>query len=292
MTIKRGITTFLSLIAVTWLYAADESQKINEAGVVVFTSGTVDATDAQGKTHALGRGSAFYTQETIITEDTAKAKLRFTDGNLVSLAPNTAFKVNAYAYNPDVAKENTYSVKLLRGSMLTVSGAIVRLHPEGYKIETDVGSIGIWSTTVLIQISSDPKTGKQKLVTTNVESGEKGVTTTLPNGKVFHIKPNQSISLSVDAACLSEQTKNVQKECPVTMTLTTLSISDTTQSILDANIELFTASDGVIPSSTPTIINAGDTIEIVVDNNNAPPVMPDLGFLQLNSHVAQTLCTP
>ncbi|GEM_PF-6446555 len=146
-TLKQITTLISTLLISTTLMAAEP----NHVGLVLSTKGAVEAIDAEGIAHTLGRRSQFYVQETIITDVQSKAKIRFLDGNIVSLSPKSEFRIEEYVYDPLKASENVYSVKLLKGAMLSVSGAIVKLNAKKYKVETSVGTIGILGTTFFIE---------------------------------------------------------------------------------------------------------------------------------------------
>ena len=101
--VKRAAIIIIAL----FISAATLAEEPKPVGLVLTASGTVEAVDKAGQAHTLGRKSKFYEHETIITGDKGKAKLRFIDGNIVSLSPKTEFVINEYNYNPDKAARLT-----------------------------------------------------------------------------------------------------------------------------------------------------------------------------------------
>ena len=122
--------------------AADNSDQV---GKVLITSGDAVATSDNGEKRSLNRGSVINKGDTIET-DSARAQIRFSDGSLVALRPNTSFKVEEYSFNgqQDGSERGIYN--LLKGGFRTISGAIGQVNKSNYRVKTPVATIGIRGT--------------------------------------------------------------------------------------------------------------------------------------------------
>jgi len=112
------------------------------AGVAQFIAGDVNIRRADGGTAPLVKGKDIESGQAIVTGASGRAQVRFTDGGLVSLQPNTEFKVANYVDKAD-PKEDRFLVDLLRGSMRAVTGLIGKRNRENYKVTTSTATIGI-----------------------------------------------------------------------------------------------------------------------------------------------------
>ncbi len=144
----RLIVLVLSLLCSTLALA--------NAGLMHFVRGEVSATDGQGGTRQLGKGDSFAAGDTIITGKGALAQLKFTDGALVSLQPNSSFRVDEYNYDGKTDGSEKGSFSLLQGGMRTITGAVGRQNRNNYKVNAVIATIGIRGTEYTAQLD-DPK---------------------------------------------------------------------------------------------------------------------------------------
>ncbi|MBC7610734.1 MAG: FecR domain-containing protein [Polaromonas sp.] len=112
------------------------------AGIAQFAVGDVTLRRADGKTDALVKGKDIGSGESIVTGQTGRAQVKFSDGGVVSLQPNTEFKISNYVDQGD-PKEDRFLVDLLRGSMRAITGLIGKRNRENYKVITTTATIGI-----------------------------------------------------------------------------------------------------------------------------------------------------
>ncbi|MBK8895421.1 MAG: FecR domain-containing protein [Propionivibrio sp.] len=113
---------------------------------VDFSIGSVMAVNAAGIARPLSKGGGIGNGDTVRTGEGGRAQIRFTDGALVSLQPQTEFRIDDYQYsgNPDGQEKGFFS--LLKGGLRTVTGWIGRSKRENYKVTTSVATIGIRGT--------------------------------------------------------------------------------------------------------------------------------------------------
>jgi hypothetical protein len=120
------------------LYAAS-------AGRVDFATPGVNAIGPSGQSRPVTRGSELQTGEVIDT-GTGRAQLRFTDGGLVSLQPQTQFRLETYGYDKDDSNKNSIVMNLLKGGLRTITGLIGKTNRQGYKLQTATATVGIRGT--------------------------------------------------------------------------------------------------------------------------------------------------
>ena len=66
------------------------------AGTAQFAIGDVNVLQTDGRAAALVKGQSIESGQAIVTGQNGRAQVRFSDGGLVSLQPNTEFKISNY----------------------------------------------------------------------------------------------------------------------------------------------------------------------------------------------------
>ena len=112
------------------------------AGTAQFTAGDVKVKRVDGALTVLSKGLEIDSGQSVLTGADGRAQVRFTDGGLISLQPNTEFKIANYVDKLD-AKEDRFLVDLLRGSMRAITGLIGKRNRDNYRVNTATATIGI-----------------------------------------------------------------------------------------------------------------------------------------------------
>ena len=112
------------------------------AGTAQFTAGDVKVKRVDGALTVLSKGLEIDSGQSVLTGADGRAQVRFTDGGLISLQPNTEFKIASYVDKLD-AKEDRFLVDLLRGSMRAITGLIGKRNRDNYRVNTATATIGI-----------------------------------------------------------------------------------------------------------------------------------------------------
>ncbi|MFZ5756624.1 MAG: FecR family protein [Pseudomonadota bacterium] len=144
-----------ALIVGSVMFAPVSAIAAEQAGVLLVSSGGVKAIDGSGNARDLNRKSAVYSGDKLKTGSGARAQIKFTDGAIVGLRPNSELRIDEYSYTGDSASKSFMS--LLKGGFRTVSGAIGKAGGGDYKVTTPVATIGIRGT--LWDGEYDPETG-------------------------------------------------------------------------------------------------------------------------------------
>ncbi|MDY0056392.1 MAG: FecR domain-containing protein [Methyloversatilis sp.] len=114
------------------------------AARVEFTSGDVRALAADGSSRVLARGAQVGSGDTVDT-GSGRAQMRFTDGSLVSLQPQTQFRIDQYAFAGKPAEDRGF-FSLIKGGLRTITGLVGKGNRSNYKLTTSVATIGIRGT--------------------------------------------------------------------------------------------------------------------------------------------------
>ncbi|HWT54168.1 MAG TPA: FecR family protein [Rhodocyclaceae bacterium] len=116
------------------------------AARVEFAFGNVVAVTATGSQRELTRGSELQPGEAIRTGDNARAQLRFSDGGMMSLQPQTEFRIDEYRYSGKTDGSEKGFFSLIKGGLRTITGAIGHGSRDNYRVNTPVATIGIRGT--------------------------------------------------------------------------------------------------------------------------------------------------
>ncbi len=146
--------------ALLWACLGLGTALADDAAKVDFALGEVVAVQSDGTRRQLSRGGKVSSGETVDT-GTGRAQLRFSDGAMVSLQPQTQFRIDAYEFKgqPDGSERGFFS--LLKGAMRTITGAIGKTDRKAYRLDTAVATIGIRGTEYAVAY------GNSITVTTN-----------------------------------------------------------------------------------------------------------------------------
>ena len=72
---------------------------IAPAGRVILTSGPFIAIQPDSSARSLARGSEFYVADRLWTGPSTRAQIRFSDGAIMTLRPDTEFSVDEYEFD-------------------------------------------------------------------------------------------------------------------------------------------------------------------------------------------------
>lgn len=129
----------------------------DEVGKVLF-AGAGATVERAGAVSAIARGDALAAGDVLVTAQ-GRMQLKFADGATVSLAPQSRFRIDAYAWGSG-AERGVFS--LLRGAIRAVTGAIGKTRREDYRVDTAVATIGIRGTAYSAQLCQGDCTAGSK----------------------------------------------------------------------------------------------------------------------------------
>lgn len=135
--------------------------------IVIASTGNVRA-----DTRKLSRRSSINEGDTITTGRKSKVEFKFSDGAIVSLKENSAFKINQYRFNQANTKDS-YAVSLLKGGIKSVTGQIGKeaerteaataagipiskqVRPASYVMQTPVVTMGVRGTNYICSLRNN-----------------------------------------------------------------------------------------------------------------------------------------
>lgn len=118
------------------------------AGRVEFATGGVTATGVDGQARPLTKGAAVDAGDMIQT-GAGRAQVRFSDGGIISLQPNTEFRIDEYHFDGRTDGSEKGFFSLVKGGLRAITGAIGHVNKKNYQVGTSVATIGIRGTEFL-----------------------------------------------------------------------------------------------------------------------------------------------
>jgi hypothetical protein len=122
-------------------------------GIAQFAVGDVNVRRGAAMT-PLNRGQQIQSGDNIITGRAGQTQIRFSDGGLVSLAPNSQFNIDKYA-DDNKPEEDGFFASFLRGGMRAITGLVGKRNRDNYKITTTTATIGIRGSAFSANYNTD-----------------------------------------------------------------------------------------------------------------------------------------
>ena len=113
------------------------------AATVIKVQGDVKMIPAQGEPDKLAPGQRVETGAIIKTSANGEISLRFDDGQLLSLSPDTSFIINEYKFNPHKPEESRFTGSLLKGGLRTVAGIIGEKNKDNINFKVEAATVTI-----------------------------------------------------------------------------------------------------------------------------------------------------
>ena len=140
-----GISSLAFAFILFWCSPA--SGAIRPAGHVLVTSGPFIAIQTDKSARSLTSGAEFYQGDKLWTGPRTRAQIRFSDGAIMTLRPDTEFSVDEYEFDEQNADNNKSFFSLIKGGFRTLTGLVARLRPDSYKVKTAYAIVGVRGTT-------------------------------------------------------------------------------------------------------------------------------------------------
>ena len=99
---------------------------------------------------AVDPGLALRVGDIIRTGRDGRLGFSLSDNTVMALGPNAELVVDEYLFRPGEG-ELGLVVRLARGTLHFISGAIAKLRPEAVKVRTSTGTIGVRGTRFLVR---------------------------------------------------------------------------------------------------------------------------------------------
>ena len=151
-------------------------QGLAAAGMVQFATGEVQLRRGPAASAAV-KGAEVENGDVILTGAAGRAQIRFSDGGLVALYPDSQFTVTRYT-DAGNAGEDHFAVNLLKGGMRAITGLIGKRDPRNYKVTTPTAVVGIRGSAFLIAFNAQGElvvSGEQDEIEVCTQAGCVGV---------------------------------------------------------------------------------------------------------------------
>lgn len=132
------------LLLLMFIGSADASEMI---GTITHLSGPLFAQKDDGKPLVLACGSSVEVGQILIAEQRTYARIKFIDGSIVTLRPNTRFTVKQLEFQQDQPQNDQLLMNLVKGGLRAVTGKIgKRGNQDAYRLTTPTATLGIRGT--------------------------------------------------------------------------------------------------------------------------------------------------
>jgi hypothetical protein len=149
-----GTMSAICLCVAALLFSAGGKVRAEEAGTsigyVKTLSGEAHVLRA-GERSPIDVGRPLYEKDVLLTGKHGTLGATLKDNTLLSLGPNSRLELESYLLQPE---QDSYSLitKITRGTVLYVSGLIAKLSPESVVIKTNIATLGVRGTRLLVSV--------------------------------------------------------------------------------------------------------------------------------------------
>lgn len=141
------------------LQAAALAMALGTAGLAVAgdatvqqLSGTISVQRPDGAVRTITRQSEVNRGDTLNTEKDSYVQVKFADGGVVTLKPNTRLKIDDFVFDEKQPNKDTSTLSLLKGGLRMITGLIgKRGNPDAFRANTVTATIGIRGTTFTVE---------------------------------------------------------------------------------------------------------------------------------------------
>ena len=118
-------------------------------------SGTVNVIrGAGGKPTPARPGEIFPAGTTFDTGADGRAVIKFQDGQLAAMQPNSTFRIDQYSYDQKNVRNSNAAFSFLKGALRMVSGVIASTVPSRVRLAAGTATIGIRGTDITVAMEN------------------------------------------------------------------------------------------------------------------------------------------
>ncbi len=147
----------LSILAVLLGMASSAWAK---GGYIYEYAGDVKVVVAGGAPRQASDSLALDDNTTVTTGNASRAVLKFEDGQVVVLKPNTTFLIKKYNFDFVREEKSTISFSLLKGGLRAITGMIGSHNKQAFKLSTPTATCGIRGTDFMLQTEGESMYGQ------------------------------------------------------------------------------------------------------------------------------------
>ena len=151
MSIRPGalIQLWLTFLLVTgWTLPAQASNRVGEITLVV---GQLEIQRPGGVARNLAKGDAIEQGDVIKTSANGHLHIRFVDGALFSVRPNSVFTIHEFRFDPEQPSASVVRLTLDQGEVRSISGKAAQVAKDRFRLNTPLVAIGVKGTDFTTQ---------------------------------------------------------------------------------------------------------------------------------------------
>ncbi|MCC7122648.1 MAG: FecR domain-containing protein, partial [Gammaproteobacteria bacterium] len=122
---------------------------------VEVATGVVSVVRPDNSASLVGVGYALQPGEAVRTERDSTARLRFSDGTDVVLRPSSQIRIDDYRFDRAQPQSDSFALRLLKGGLRTITGAIAQRNRERVSYGTPTVTIGVRGTDFVMRWCED-----------------------------------------------------------------------------------------------------------------------------------------
>ena len=290
MMLKRLLSSSLLIFLATSVLAADP------VGSLLALQGSATVV-RQGKSLPLDKGSLLEEGDLVRVAQESRAQIRFVDGAIVALRPNTEFRIDAYQM-PTQAGNGQSALGLVKGGLRTITGQIAKSNPAGYAVKTETATVGVRGTHYTLRLCAQDcrqdngetaADGLYGSVTEGVISvANEGGEQLLQKGDFFRVSSRSTPAdrLIAPPSFLRDQLEQAGDDSPEQATafygirMATEENATPEMKLANKDHSAETGTNGYSPLNTPTIGQPVTTQNFNVITNGFPQTTTTFNFLQ------------
>jgi len=149
---SRGAALAAVLLVAAGIWAATPAGAAESGpiGHVREVKGDVTLTRNGGSMPA-ATGDPVYLDDILMVAKNGSIGVTFLDESRISLGPGSQMTIKRYDYDP-ATKKLGFVARLVRGTLLYISGIIAKLSPESVAVETPVATVAVRGTKFLARV--------------------------------------------------------------------------------------------------------------------------------------------
>lgn len=148
--IRQGKIVQMTVLALA--LAGAGSAALAADATIQQLSGTISVQKPDGSVRLLTRQSEVGKGDTLNTEKDSYAQVKFSDGGVVTLKPNTRIKIDDFNFDEQQPAKDSATLSLLKGGLRMITGLIgKRGNQDAFKAQTVTATIGIRGTTFTVE---------------------------------------------------------------------------------------------------------------------------------------------
>jgi hypothetical protein len=144
------IVMLVVLLLVLPVHAAD-----SPAGYLKTVKGTA-CIARQGEIIPAAAGDMIFKNDTLITGAGGSLGITFMDDTIISMGPGSEVALNDFEFSPSEGRMSIFT-RMVRGTVVYLSGIIARLSPETVRFETPAANIDLMGTRFAVRVEGDSK---------------------------------------------------------------------------------------------------------------------------------------